>query len=60
LKFSSASVKSRLDYFLDFPLRFTIDNVRWRSFEVRTMGLGLSITGQEVDVENGVDLHRRG
>jgi hypothetical protein len=50
-------MESRLDYFLDLPLGFAIDNVRWRSFEIRTVGLGLSITGQEVDVKNGVNLH---
>ena len=50
-------MEARLDNLLDFPFGFAIDNVRWRAFVVGTMGLGFSIAGQEVDVENGVNFH---
>ena len=53
-------MEARLDNLLYFPFRFAIDNIRWGSFVVWTVGLGLSISGQKVDVENGVDLHRWG
>ena len=57
LEVPTFSMKARLDNLLDFPFGFAIDNVRWRSFVVRTMGLGLAITGQKVDMEDGVDFH---
>jgi hypothetical protein len=47
----------RLDYFLDFPFWFAINDVRWQPFEIGAMGLSFSIAGQEVDVENRVDFH---
>ena len=50
-------MEARLDDLLDFPFRFAIDNVRWWSFVIGTVGLGLSIAGQKVDMEDGVDLH---
>ena len=51
-------METGFDDLLNFPFRFTIDNVRWWSFVVRTMGRGLAISGQEVDVEDGMDFHR--
>jgi hypothetical protein len=53
-------MEARLDNLLHFPFWFAIDNVRWGSFIIRTMGLSLPIAGQEVDVEDRVDLHGRG
>jgi hypothetical protein len=47
----------RLDNLLHFPFWFPINNVRWGSFVIWTVSLGLAIAGQKVDVENGVDLH---
>ena len=47
----------RLENLLDFPFRFTIDNVWWGSFIIWTMSLGFAISGQKVDVEYRVDLH---
>ena len=51
------SIEARLDNLLDFPFWFTIDNVRWGSFIIQTVSLGLAIAGQEVDMEDRVDLH---
>ena len=53
----SFSMEARLDNLLYFPFWFAIDNVRWRSFVIRTMGLGLSVMSQKVNVEDWVDLH---
>ena len=50
-------MEARLDNLLHFPFWFTIDNVRWGSFVIWTVGLGLSISRQKVDMEDGVDLH---
>jgi hypothetical protein len=50
-------MEARFDNLLHFPLWFTIDNVRWGSFVIWTMSLGFVITGQEVDMEDRVDLH---
>ena len=50
-------MEARLDNLLYFPFWFSINNVRRRPFVVRTMGLGLSIAGQKVDMEDGVNLH---
>ena len=50
-------MEARFDDFLHFPFWFAIDNVRWRSFVIRTMGLGLAITSQEVDMEDWVNPH---
>ena len=51
------SIEVRLDNLLHFPFWFTVDNVRWGSFVIWTMSLGLVIVGQEVDVKDRVDLH---
>jgi hypothetical protein len=53
-------MEAGLDNLLHFPFWLTIDNVRWRLFVIRTVGLGLSITSQEVDVEDGMNLHGGG
>ena len=50
-------MEARLDDLLYFPFGFAIDNVWRRSFVIRAVGLGLSITGQEVNMEHWVDLH---
>ena len=50
-------MEARLDNLLHLPFWFAIDNVRWGAFVVRTVGLGLSIVGQEVDVEDQVNFH---
>ena len=50
-------MEAGFDNLLHFPFRFTIDNVRWGAFVIRTMGLGLSVASQKVDVKNGVNLH---
>ena len=50
-------MEARLDNFLYFPLRFTIDNVGRRAFVIWTVGFGLAIASQKVDVEDGVNLH---
>jgi hypothetical protein len=59
LEFPASSEESRLDDLLDLPLGFAIDNVRCGAFVVRTVCFGLTVSGQEVDVEDWVDLHRR-
>jgi hypothetical protein len=59
LEFPASSGESRLDDFLDFPFWFAIDNVWRRSFVIRTVGFGLTVSGQEINVEYGVDLHGR-
>ena len=51
------SVESRLDYLLDFPFRFTINNVWCQLFIIRAVGFGLMILGKKIDMEDGVDLH---
>ena len=51
------SIEVRLDNLLHFPFWFTVNNVRWGPFVIWTMSLGLSISGQKVNVEDGVDLH---
>jgi hypothetical protein len=57
LEFPASSEESRLYDLLNFPFRFAIDDVwRW-AFVVRTVGLSLTVSGQEVDVEDWVDLH---
>ena len=53
-------MEARLDNLLHFPFRFTIDNVRWRSFVIRTVGFSLTISSQEVDMEDWMNLHRWG
>jgi hypothetical protein len=53
-------MEARLDNLLDFPFWFAIDKVRQWSFVIRAMGLGLSVASQEVDMEDGVNLHGRG
>ena len=50
-------MEARFNNLLDFPFGFTIDNIRWGSLVIGTVGLGLSIMGQEVDMEDRVDLH---
>ena len=50
-------MEARLDNLLYFPFWFSINDVRWGSFVIRTMGLGFPITSQEVDMENRMDLH---
>jgi hypothetical protein len=57
LEVSAFSMEARLDNLLHFPFWFPVDNVRWGSFVIWTVSLGLAIAGQKVDVENGVDLH---
>ena len=52
-------VEARLYNLLHFPFWFAVDNVRWGSFVIRTVGLGLSVTSQKVDVEDWVNLHGR-
>ena len=53
-------MKARFDDLLYFPFWFAIDNVWWWSFVIWTVGLGFPITGQEVDMKDGVDFHRWG
>ena len=60
LEVPTFSIEARLDNLLDFPFGFTIDNVRWWAFVIGAVGLSFSITGQKVDVEDGVDFHRWG
>ena len=57
LEVPTFSMEAGFDDFLHFPFWFTIDNVRWRSFVIWTVGFGLTVVGQEVDVEDRVDLH---
>ena len=58
LEVSAFPIEAGLDNLLDFPFWLAIDNVRWRSFVIRTMSFGLAITGQEIDMEDRVNLHR--
>ena len=51
------SMEARLDNLFYFPFWFTLDNVRWRSFVIWTVSLGLAVASQKVDVEDGVNLH---
>ena len=53
-------MEARLDNLLYFPFWFFIDNVRWGPFIIWTMSFSFAITGQKVDMEDGVDLHRWG
>ena len=53
-------MEARFNDLLNFPFGFSIDNVRWGPFVIRAVGFGLSITGQEIDMENWMDLHGRG
>jgi hypothetical protein len=57
LQVPALSVEARLDDLLDFPFGFAINNVGWWLFIVWTVSLGLMVSGQKVDVEDGVDLH---
>ena len=50
-------MEAGLDNLLHFPFRFAIDNVRWGAFVIRSVSLGLAITGQKVDMEDGVYFH---
>ena len=50
-------MEARFDNLLHFPFRFAIDDIRWRSLVIWAVSFGFAITGQEVDVEDGVDLH---
>ena len=52
-----SAMEARLDNLLHFPFWLTIDDIRWGSFVIRTVSLGLAIAGQKVDMEDGVDLH---
>jgi hypothetical protein len=45
---------------LHFVLRFSIDKVRWGSRKVRTVGVCLDVRGQEVVMEDGMNVPRRG
>ena len=48
----------RFDDLPNFPFWFAIDNLwRW-SFIVRTVSVGLVVSGQEVNMEDGMDLHQ--
>ena len=53
----TSSMKARLDNLLHFPFRFAIDNVRWGSFVIRAVSLGLTVTSQKVNVEDRMNLH---
>ena len=50
-------MEARFDDLLDFPFWFAINNVGWWSFVIRTVSLGLTVSSQEVDMEDGVDFH---
>ena len=50
-------IEAGLDNLFHLPFWFAIDDVRWWSFVIWTVGLGLAIMGQEVDMEDRVDLH---
>ena len=53
-------MESRFNDLLDLPFGFAVDNVRWQSFIIWTVGLGLMVLSQEVDMEDGVNLHQWG
>ena len=50
-------MEARFDDLLNFPFWFSIDNVRWQLFIVRAVGLGRTISGEKINMENRVDLH---
>ena len=52
-------MEAGLDNLLDFPFWFTVNNVRWGSFVIRTVSLGLTISSQKVDMEDEVNFHGR-
>jgi hypothetical protein len=60
LELPASSEESRLDDLLDFPFGFTLDDIWCGAFVVRTVGLGLTVSSQEVDMKYGVDLHGGG
>jgi hypothetical protein len=60
LEFPASSEESRLNDSLDFPFGFTIDNVWCGAFVIRTVCLGFTISGQEIYMKDGVDLHGGG
>ena len=59
LKVLALSMEARLDNLLDFPFWFAIDNLWWQSFVIGPMGFGFAISGQEIHMKYGVDLHRQ-
>jgi hypothetical protein len=60
LEFPASSEESRLDNLLDFPFGFAIDNLWCGALVIRAVRLSLSVSGQEVDMEDRVNLHRGG
>ena len=54
------SMESRLDYLLDFPLWFTVNDVRGRSLVIGAVSLYFTIAGQKVHMKDRGDLHGRG
>ena len=57
LEVPAFSMEVRLDNLLHFPLGFAIDNVRWGSLVIGTVGFSFPVTSQEVDMEDWVNLH---
>ena len=48
----------RFDDLLNVPFWFAIDNLWHWSFIVWTVSVGLVVSGQEVNMKDGMDLHR--
>jgi hypothetical protein len=57
LEFPASSEESRFYDLLDFPFGFAINDLWCGAFIVGTVCFSLSVSGQEVDVEDWVDLH---
>ena len=53
----ASTVELRLNNLLDFPFRFAIDNVWCGLLVVGAMCLSFTIMCEEINVEDGVDLH---
>ena len=51
------AVELRLDYLLNFPFRFAINNVWCWSFIIGAVCLSFVVSCEEIDVEDRMDLH---
>ena len=52
-----STIKLRLDYLLNFPFGFTIDNVRCGSFVVGAVSFHFMVADKEIHMKYRVNLH---
>ena len=58
LQVAASSVEARFEDLLNFPFGLSINNIRWQSFVIWSVGFCLAVLCQKVYMENGVNLHR--